>query len=57
MLLTKIRPPEKDRRMKENFESKKEKSTLVQKSLESLAVVDTEIIAQATQGAGCAGEQ
>ena len=51
MLLTKIRPLERDRRMKENLESEKEESTLVQKSMESLAVVDTEIIAQATQGA------
>ena len=50
MLLTKIRPPEKDRRMKENLESEKEESTLAQKSLESLAVVDTEIIARAAQG-------
>ena len=51
MLLTKIRPLEKDRRMKENLESEKEESTLVKKSMESLAVVDTEIIAHATQGA------
>ena len=51
MLLTKIRPLEKDRRMKENLESEKEESTLVQKSMESLAVVNTEIIAHATQGA------
>ena len=36
--------------MKENLESEKEESTLVQKSMESLAVVDTEIIAQTTQG-------
>ena len=50
MLLTKIRPLEKDRRMKENLESEKEERTLVQKSLESLAVVDTEIIAHASQG-------
>ena len=33
--------------MKENLESEKEESTLVQKSMESLAVVDTEIIAHA----------
>ena len=50
MLLTKIRPLEKDRRKNENNESEKEESTLVQKSMESLAVVDTEIIAQTTQG-------